>query len=160
MNSYIIIDGWKSNIRFSSAHIIPEYEKCGRLHGHSYGVHIKVKGKPDSKGIILDFSMVKDALRKIINDLDHKILIPKKSNVMKINKQEDSVSISLSEKNYVFPVSDCVFLPIESTSAENLASYILESFVKNISLHKQIEEIEIGVDEGYGQGARISKVFK
>lgn len=160
MNSYIIIDGWKSNIRFSSAHIIPEYEKCGRLHGHSYGVHIKVKGKPDGKGIIMDFSMIKDVLRKIINDLDHKILIPEKSNVMKVDRQGDNISISLSEKTYVFPVSDCVFLPIESTSAENLASYILENFVKNISLKKEIEEIEIGVDEGYGQGARISKVFK
>ena len=79
---------------------------------------------------------------------------------MKIEKHENNVSISLPEKSYVFPVSDCVFLPIESTSAENLASYILESFVKKASLPKEIEEIEIGVDEGYGQGVRISKIFK
>ena len=60
MNSYIYIDGWKSNIRFSSAHIIPEYEKCGQLHGHTYAVHIKVAGEPDKKGIIMDFSLLKD----------------------------------------------------------------------------------------------------
>ena len=160
MSSYILIDGWKSNIRFSSAHIIPEYEKCGRLHGHSYGVHIKIRGKPDSKGIIMDFSLVKDTLKKIINILDHKVIIPEKSKSIKIEKQEDNVKISLLEKSYVFPISDCVFLPIKSSSAENLASYILESFVKKISDSKDIEEIEVGVDEGFGQGARISKVYK
>ena len=159
MSSYIIIDGWKSNIRFSSAHIIPEYEKCGRLHGHSYGVHIKIKGKPDSKGIIMDFSLVKDKLKDIVNMLDHKILVPEKGKSIKIKRLKDQIEIILLEKRYIFPISDCIFLPIESTSAENLASYILEQFLDKISLTEDIEEIEIGVDEGFGQGARISKVF-
>ncbi|HHH77810.1 MAG TPA: 6-pyruvoyl tetrahydropterin synthase family protein, partial [Thermoplasmatales archaeon] len=30
------VDGWRSHIVFSSAHFIPDYERCGRLHGHSY----------------------------------------------------------------------------------------------------------------------------
>ncbi|RLF42165.1 MAG: 6-pyruvoyl tetrahydropterin synthase family protein, partial [Thermoplasmata archaeon] len=44
MMSYIEIDGWRANIRFSSAHIIPEYDKCGRLHGHTYAIHAKIYG--------------------------------------------------------------------------------------------------------------------
>ena len=51
MNTYITIDGWNAKIRFSSAHVIPEYEKCGRLHGHTYEVHAKVFGKTDEKGL-------------------------------------------------------------------------------------------------------------
>lgn len=157
MSLYITIDGWKSNIRFSSAHIIPEYEKCGRLHGHTYAVHAKIYGKPDKKGIIMDFSLLKDALRKIANELDHKILIPKKSDVVKIEKERDQVKITFLEKYYVFPLIDCVFLPIDSTSAENLAKYILDKMLDEISSQKQVECIEIGVDEGYGQGAWVSK---
>ncbi len=157
MSSYIEIDGWKSNIRFSSAHIIPEYEKCGRLHGHTYAVYIKIGGKPDKKGIIMDFSQLKDSLKKIVGKLDHKILIPEESSATKIKKKKDSVKISSLGKNYIFPLSDCVFLPIDSTSAENLASYILNEFTNKISLPKQTESVEIGVDEGYGQGARVSK---
>jgi len=157
MDSYLAIDGWRSNIRFSSAHIIPEYAKCGRLHGHTYAVHAKIGGKLDSKGIIMDFSLLKDVLREIVNELDHRILIPEKSNVVKIEKGKDSVKIDSLGKQYVFPVNDCVFLPISSTSAENLAQYILEQVIKNISSSKQIESIEIGVDEGFGQGARIVK---
>jgi 6-pyruvoyltetrahydropterin/6-carboxytetrahydropterin synthase len=160
VSSYIIIDGWKSNIRFSSAHIIPEYEKCGRLHGHSYGVYIKIKGKPDSKGIIMDFSLVKDKLKEIINILDHKILVPEKGKSITIKQTKGQIEIILLDKRYVFPVNDCVLLPIESTSAENLACYILERFIDEAPLPDEIEEIEIGVDEGYGQGARISRVFK
>jgi len=157
MDSYLAIDGWRSNIRFSSAHIIPEYEKCGRLHGHTYAVHAKVFGKPDSKGIILDFSLLKKVLREVVSELDHKILIPKKSNAAKIEKTKDSVKINSLGKQYVFPLNDCIFLPINSTSAENLANYILEKVTDTISLTENINGLEIGVDEGFGQGARIFK---
>ena len=157
MSSCINIDGWKSNIRFSSAHIIPEYEKCGRLHGHTYAVHVNVKGEMDEKGIIIDFSLLKGTLREIVNNLDHKILVPRESKVLRIEKKNDNVKISLLDKQYLFPIDDCVFLPLNSTSAENLANYILNELIKKLTLPKQIESIEIGVDEGYGQGARVSK---
>ena len=157
MESYISIDGWRSNIRFSSAHIIPEYEKCGRLHGHTYAVHVKIFGKMDKKGIIMDFSVLKEALREVVSELDHKILIPEKSNVAKIVEEKDSVKISVLDKNYVFPKNDCIFLPIDSTSAENLSEYILTKILDTISLPNSVSAIEVGVDEGYGQGARISK---
>jgi 6-pyruvoyltetrahydropterin/6-carboxytetrahydropterin synthase len=157
MNSYVTIDGWRANIRFSSAHIIPEYKKCGRLHGHTYAVHAKIKGKLDKKGIILDFSLLKETLKEIVNELDHKILIPNESKILKIEKEKEKVTIFILEKHYIFPVDDCVFLPLSSTSAENLAGYILEKLYSKVSLIKNIDSIEIGVDEGYGQGARILK---
>jgi len=160
MSSYIYIDGWKSNIRFSSAHIIPEYEKCGRLHGHTYAVHAKIIGKPDEKGIILDFSILKDALREIVSILDHRVLIPEKSGVVTIERENDSIKLSSLGKTYVFPMNDCVLLPISSTSAEKLAQYILKAFMEKITLPKHTESIEIGVDEGFGQGARMSKTFQ
>ena len=160
MSSYIYIDGWKSNIRFSSAHIIPEYEKCGRLHGHTYAVHAKISGRTDKNGIIMDFSLVKDALKIIIDDLDHKILIPEKNSTVKIQKESSSVKISFFGKEYVLPSGDCVFLPINSTSAENISLYILEKLLNQITIPKNIESIEIGVDEGFGQGARIVKIIK
>ncbi len=159
MSIYIEVDGWKSNIRFSSAHIIPEYEKCGRLHGHTYAVHIKISGELDKNGIILDFSLLKSILRDITCELDHKVLIPEKSKSIKIVKEKKTVKIKSLENNYIFPLSDCIFLPISSTSAENLSSYILDKILKKISLPNNVDGIEIGVDEGFGQGARISKIF-
>jgi 6-pyruvoyltetrahydropterin/6-carboxytetrahydropterin synthase len=159
VSTYIYIDGWKSNLRFSSAHIIPEYEKCGRLHGHTYAVYAKISGKYDKNGIIMDFSLLKNTLKQITDELDHKVLIPEKNSNVKIEKDSKSVKISFLGKNYVFPLVDCVFLPISSTTAENLAGYVLEKLQKKIGIPKNIESVEVGVDEGYGQGARIVKSF-
>jgi len=160
MSSCVTIDGWRSNIRFSSAHIIHEYEKCGRLHGHTYAIHIKIVGETDEKGIIFDFSTIKEELRKIANKLDHFILIPEKSNIAKISKNKQYVEINALEKRYVLPIKDCFFLPIKSTSAENLAIYVLKEVLEKINFPKTIESIEIGIDEGYGQGAKIEKKLK
>ena len=161
MDSYITIDGWQSNICFSSAHIIYEYEKCGRLHGHTYAIHTKISGNADDKGIIIDFSILKNLLKEIANHLDHKILIPEKSSIAKIQKNEkESIKITALEKTYIFPLSDCVFLPIVSTSAENIARFILDYVIENLDIPDGVNCVEIGVDEGYGQGARISKKIK
>ena len=160
MSSYISIDGWRSNIRFSSAHIIHEYEKCGRLHGHTYAVHVKIHGKRDEKGIILDFAILKQILRDITNDLDHKLLIPEKSRITKIEKENENIIINALGKKFSIPLGDCVFLPIKSTSAENLSSYILDKLIDKLPLSEYIESVEVGVDEGYGQGARIIKEIK
>jgi 6-pyruvoyltetrahydropterin/6-carboxytetrahydropterin synthase len=160
MTSYISIDGWKAKLRFSSAHVITEYKKCGRLHGHTYAVHIKVFGNPDEKGIIIDFSLLKDIIRKIVKDLDHKILIPEKSKKITLEKDGEYIKLNSMEKQYIFPKYDCIILPIISTSAESLSNYVLKRVIKNIPNTKLIKSIEIGVDEGFGQGAWITKKFK
>jgi len=157
MNNYVVIDGWRSNIRFSSAHIIHEYEKCGRLHGHTYAIHVKIFGEPDEKGIIIDFSILKKILRDITNDLDHKLLIPNKSKILKINKEKNNILIKGLGKEFSIPESDCFLLPIKSTSAENLSDYIFNRLIKDLPVSNNIKKIELGVDEGYGQGARILK---
>ena len=160
MESYIKIDGWNAYIRFSSAHIISDYKKCGRLHGHTYAVHTKVVGEPDKDGIIIDFSLLKETLRDIVSILDHKILIPENSSLIVIEKEKDRIKLESQKKRYIFPLNDCVLLPIGSTSAENLAQYILDKLLERFPLLKRIKSIEIGVDEGFGQGARIRKNLK
>ena len=160
MESYITVDGWKSNIRFSSAHIIPEYEKCGRLHGHTYAIHTKIFGDIDDKGIILDFKLIKEILNEIASNLDHKILIPKNSKFAKIEIEKNSIIMKTLGKTYSFPIEDCILLPIESTSAEALSEYILKIFVKKLIKFENIDSIELGVDEGFGQGSRISLKVK
>lgn len=160
MVSYVYIDGWKANIRFSSAHVIPDYEKCGRLHGHTYAVNARVYGEPDEKGIIIDFSTLKDTLRQTVDELDHKILIPEKNSKVDVEEDKEKVKLNVMGKQYVLPLSDCILLPLGSTSAENLASYVLDKVLEKITFSKRIKSLEIGVDEGFGQGARVTKTFR
>ena len=151
------MDGWRLNLTFAAAHFISDYSKCSRLHGHSYAVSIIIKGEPKD-GIIVDFVALKESIKKIIEEIDHKVIIPIKSG-MKINYGEE-IEILHKGKRYVFPKEDCALLSIESSSAENIASYILQKFLKNFEIGDNIEEIFIGIDEGYGQGAWVKRKIK
>ena len=151
------IDGWKSNIRFSSSHILPEHEKCGVLHGHSYAIHAIFYGEKTNQDFVIDFSMVKKILRQIADKLDHKVLISEKSKYVKL--EDNNVFVDFLGKKYSFPKQDCVLLPITSSTAENLADYILNELLKIDSFPSNIQRLEIGVDEGFGQGAWVEKVI-
>jgi 6-pyruvoyltetrahydropterin/6-carboxytetrahydropterin synthase len=152
---FIEIDGWQTNIRFSSAHLVFDHEHCQVLHGHSYAIHVKITGDTTPQGLIIDFSELKTKLRKIAEELDHRVLLPEQNiNVKRHGKQ---VHLTVIGKEYSFPIEDCMLLPMDQVTAENLASYILTVLMQRVSLPENIHEIVIGVDEGPGQGAFASK---
>ncbi len=146
----IRLDGWKLNLTFAAAHFIADYSKCSRLHGHSYAISVIVKGKAIN-GIVMDFVELKNRIRSIAEELDHKVLIPTKGD-LKINVKDNEIEVIHKEKRFVFPKEDCAFIPVQSSSAENLASYILQKLVE-LSFPENVEEVGVGIDEGYGQGA-------
>lgn len=61
---------------FAAAHFIKEYHgKCENLHGHNYKVFLYVEGdKPGKGGMLVDFGILKDVLRKVLKGLDHTLL--------------------------------------------------------------------------------------
>lgn len=58
---------------FAAAHFLKDYNgKCENLHGHNYKVFAHVHGKNlNEGGMLLDFSKLKNALRKTCKILDH-----------------------------------------------------------------------------------------
>ena len=58
---------------FAAAHFLKDYNgKCENLHGHNYKVFAHVRGNNlNEGGMLLDFSKLKDALRKTCKILDH-----------------------------------------------------------------------------------------
>lgn len=61
---------------FAAAHNLREYKgKCEVLHGHNYKVWVKISAKElDSRGLLLDFTDLKQILKDIVAGLDHKYL--------------------------------------------------------------------------------------
>jgi 6-pyruvoyltetrahydropterin/6-carboxytetrahydropterin synthase len=157
MATSLEIDGWKANIRFSSSHILLGHRNCGFLHGHTYAIHLWVYGEKDNRGFIIDFTIVKSALREIATTLDHRILIPEKNRFVFVTEKE--IRIKTPTKLYRFPKEDCVLLPLKSVTAEHLSDYILSEFLKKITFSKNISKIDIGIDEGFGQVARAKKII-
>ncbi len=145
------INGWTSKITFSATHIIPMHAKCGRLHGHDYAINATIEGEMGKDGVIMDFISVKEFLRGIAAELDHRVLIPKKDPGVEISG--DYVSYKIGDKDLRLPLCDCIVLDISVASAETLAEFVLTRMLQKVRFPKNVSRIEIGVDEGRGQGA-------
>lgn len=145
------LNGWHTNINFSASHIIPSHEKCGRLHGHNYALHARIEGGETPEGVVFDFLPLKKELRKIADELDHRMLIAE--SMKELSEEEDEIRIKVKEKKYVIPREDVVILDIDQVTTEELSVFVLERILKDISFPDNINAVEIGVDEARGQGA-------
>lgn len=58
---------------FAAAHFLKDYHgKCENLHGHNYKVYVHVQGKTlDEGGMLLDFTVLKKALKEVLSAIDH-----------------------------------------------------------------------------------------
>ena len=154
----------KDNLVFSSAHFITfDGNVCEQLHGHNYRVKCKVFGPLDENGYVIDFIALRDNLMAVIGTLDHRMLLPTEHPTISVvvhqpNKGE--VLVQFEKKRWVFPVEDCVLLPIANTTAELLAQHIGRQLIKSLkkaaNVGGRITSIEVSVDENRGQWATVS----
>lgn len=50
---------------------------CANLHGHNYVFEVTVMGNPDVVGLVTDFTILKRDMRKLLDQLDHTMLLLK-----------------------------------------------------------------------------------
>jgi 6-pyruvoyltetrahydropterin/6-carboxytetrahydropterin synthase len=160
----IIINGIHANLRFSAAHMIPCHQFCGGIHGHSYHVDVQVEGERSGEfGFVVDFKKVKDLMRAICEKLDHKVLIPLKSDKIEFKNLENSIDFIIGDKEYKLPAEDCCLLPLKSTSAEDLAEFLADKLYNSLKKDgdkskNTLKSVQICVNEGIGQGAYFEKI--
>jgi len=61
---------------FSSGHYLRNYRgKCENPHGHNYKVLVTLVGKElDASGLLLDFKLLKQVMRPVVDYLDHQMI--------------------------------------------------------------------------------------
>jgi 6-pyruvoyltetrahydropterin/6-carboxytetrahydropterin synthase len=61
---------------FSSGHYLRNYHgRCENPHGHNYKVRVTLVGAAlDATGLLLDFKMLKQVMRPVIDRIDHQML--------------------------------------------------------------------------------------
>ncbi len=111
-------------MHFSAAHFVASAGACENLHGHNYTVEVYIEGPLNEDGMVLDFRDVKTRAIQICRSLDHRVLLPGESNVIKIRDLDDTVEVRVGEKRYILPRTDCLVLPLAATTAELLAEFI------------------------------------
>lgn len=154
------IDGGYSGIRYSACHFIPRHEKCSRLHGHSYIVRLRLEGDIGADGMLMDFVVLKKELKAIIEELDHKTLLPTLSEDVKVTADEESVEAVSCGKRYVFPRMDVTLLEIPTTTAEEMAKMMTLRMVSDLDFPPNIRSVSVGLDEERGQTAWYTEVLR
>lgn len=158
MNGTFQVTVSKDYLAFSAAHFITfRGHKCESLHGHNYRVGVTVTGQVDPEcQFVLDFAILKQILKPMVEAIDHKVLLPTKSPKLELDETGDSLTvIYLGAPRYRFPLSDCALVPVTNTTAEMLAEYfatqVEEELVRLRFAH--LSELEIVVEESPGQTA-------
>ena len=146
----------KENLKFSAAHFIayPGFREA--LHGHNYQVGVRIEGRLMATGYVLDFGLIKQATREIVERLDERTLIPANSDCLAIERRGATLAIRYEHDEFVIPAADVVLLPIVHTSAEELARYIWEQLYGVLDRRQALDGVvamEVSVAEGPGQAA-------
>ncbi|HLH86475.1 MAG TPA: 6-carboxytetrahydropterin synthase [Thermoplasmataceae archaeon] len=152
----IHIDGYQNHLNFSAAHFIPSIEKCSRLHGHDYAVSVDIEGDPVD-GIIVDYGVVKGEVRRIIEPMDHRVLIPRDGGQSHSITSGQEVSVKFNGKSYVFPVSDVYFLDSEVSSSEALSQIIAGMLRDSLNVAGNVRTITVTIFEGPGNSTSFSE---
>ena len=141
---------------FSAAHFITfAGDICERLHGHNYGVAVEVEGPLDENHYVIDFIALRDELKKITDELDHRMLLPSGHPLIRVIAGDKEVEAVFTPdgRRWVFPRGDCAILPIANTTAELLARYIGERLRDAILARTKTapSRLTVAVDENHGQ---------
>ena len=158
MQSQFRVQVSKDYLVFASAHFITfRGHQCETLHGHNYRVGIAVEGAVvDEAFFVIDFSILKQITRRLVDEIDHKVLLPLRNPKLAFHEEGDRLRVDyFGEPTYVFPRRDCALLEIQNTTAEMLAQYlgtqVRDELVRSGYRHLTLLELE--VEENYGQSA-------
>ena len=164
---------------FSAGHFIAfEGGGCERLHGHTYRAAADVFGPLNSSEYVLDFSAVRNALKGILAELDHRVLLPTQSVAIRVSPQAGQVEVTFGDcpdfrghrgaavvdengtvpfgpRRWSLPEGDCLLLPMANTTTEALAQYVGERLTAALKSACGVapSRMRIEISEGAGCAA-------
>jgi len=144
----------KDYLVFSAAHFITyNGNVCERLHGHNYRVAAEIYGPLDENHYVVDFVLLRDTLKRIVDQLDHRVLLPTQHSMIRVVERDGEVEATFENRRWVFPSDDCVLLPMPNTTAEQLAKFIAHDLTQQLSTSHstRYSRLVIAVDENDGQ---------
>ena len=146
----------KENFKFSCAHflIFPDGSK-ERLHGHNYSIDAEIEGLLTDKGIVIDFIQVKPVIRELCDELDEHWVVPGQHPELVVKPRDDGhTEVHYRGCHYLAPSEEIIVLPINNSSAENLATWFGRELVRRVQARfgrTQIQKLRLAVSETSGQ---------
>jgi 6-pyruvoyltetrahydropterin/6-carboxytetrahydropterin synthase len=146
----------QDDLVFSAGHFITyEGDACEPLHGHDYRVSAEVQGPLDENQYVVDFLTLRDALKAIVDQLDHRVLLPSEHPRISVSADEREVEVTFEARRWVFPRGDCVLLPLANTTTELLARHVARRLLAELQTRcgTRPPRVRVEITECYGQSA-------
>src|SRR5262245_6246362 len=148
----------KDYLVFASAHFVTfGGHRCEGLHGHNYRASVTVEGALDEESwLVFDFVVLKRIMRRLCEEIDHKVLLPLENPKLQVAEVGDSVTVAYEgAPRYVFPRVDCALLPVPNTTVEMLAALLTSRLRSELEAKgaRGLTAIEMEIEENFGQSA-------
>lgn len=146
----------KDNLLFVAGHFVSyDDAKVEPLHGHNYRFSVTVEGPLDQNAYVFNFVTLKRTMKRIADELDHRMLLPRDSALIAVEPQPDGgVVVRADGRWYRFPGEDCVILPLPNTTVEMLATHLCGRLRRELAANPSaagLTAIEVEVEETVGQ---------
>jgi 6-pyruvoyltetrahydropterin/6-carboxytetrahydropterin synthase len=104
---------------------------------------------------VFDFIALRDNLQKIVDRLDHRMLLPTLHPQIHVDAGLLETEVRYRDRRWVFPSEECVLLPMEQTTAELIARWIGTTLDAELTAHgwPRLPTLRTEVEENFGQWA-------
>ena len=129
--------------QWEMSHRLPFHKgDCKNIHGHTYKVRVEIEGDTDANGMIMDYFDMANIMNPVIHKLDHAFLVD----------SSDSIMLDfLTSNNFKHVVIN------KTTTAENIAAYILDIITPSFQQYKNIDILKIRFNETADVFAELEK---
>lgn len=135
------------DFRWEMGHRLPFHDSgCQNIHGHSYRLRVEITGEPDAHGMVMDYFDLKTAVQPLVDTLDHAFICDESDAVMQGFFRENPMKV--------------VTVPF-STTAENIARYILEHITAELAraVGGRITSVSVRVSETETTFAEVQAIL-
>ena len=146
-------------LRFAASHMATLGDDLEPLHGHNYIARCRVDGTLTDDRWVIDFSVLKRAVREACEARDHRGLLQRDSPLLDITGDAGGWTIRFGDRKYCFPASDVVALSIENSTAELIAEWVAGRVLASLAAgeHGNLTRIDVEIEEMPGQSGSYAR---
>lgn len=154
------------DLRFGCVYLATTNDQLPRLSGDHYSVKLRVAAPATNKGCMFDTTALKEAVSTECKQLAKQVLIPEHNSSIEISVVSGQEQVRIKCENgshFMFPMPDCLLLPVVHVTLDAIATIIWERIAASPAAVSLCESgacwMEICVIDGATNETAFRKAF-
>jgi 6-pyruvoyl-tetrahydropterin synthase len=144
---------------FSAAHAGLHDGQFEPLHGHTYIAGLRLYGDAGAAGMLVDFRVIKQALREVITPLRRRTLMPQHPPAGSCRVEDGQVFIECGATRFSLPEAHVTLLPVANTATEAIAGWLLSQLLPRLQNEVGLTRVDLTLAEASDTSATVSAVI-